>query len=82
MKPILTEKLNLNQINSRFGLLPEDDILNYLERYDNGVEIMDDNYKCLINRNAEEISIILVFSKKSIISFKNRRLIPVTEIYN
>lgn len=82
MKPILTEKLNLNQINSRFGLLPEDDILNYLERYDNGVEIMDDNYKCLINRNAVEISIILVFSKKSIISFKNRRLIPVTEIYN
>lgn len=84
MKPILTEKLNLNQINSRFGLLPEDDILNYLERYDNGVEIMDDNYEFTGYHFSSGITFIVLFTHdawKVYFSFKKSGVSDFLKIY-
>ena len=65
--------LTLKEINQRLGLSPNNDFSNYVEKYDNGVPIMDRNYNYTAYFKNHKTSYIIVFSSDVFSKIRNKK---------
>lgn len=65
--------LTLSEINQRFGLSPNNDFSKYIEKYDNGIPLMDRNYRYTAYFRNSEISYVIEFSSDALSKIRNSK---------
>ncbi len=80
MENAVYKDLRLTEINQLFGLSLNNDFSSYIEKYDNGVPVMDRNYNYTAYFRNSEISYIIELSSDALSKIERELFSPILRL--